>query len=41
MLAKVIGKKRKKKSKNYFTLVTERAIIRYNNCSDPLLRNKI
>ena len=41
MPAKIVKRKRKKKSKMYFTNTTERAIIRYNNCSDPLLRNKI
>ena len=41
MPAKIVKRKRKKKSKNYFTNTTERAIIRYNNCSDPLLRNRI
>ena len=41
MPAKIAKRKRKKKSKNYFTNTTERAIIRYNNCSDPSLRNKI
>ena len=38
---KIVKRKRKKKSKNYFTMSTERAIIRYNNCSDPFMRNKI
>ena len=41
MPAKIAKRKRKKKSRMYFTNTTERAIIRYNNCSDSLLRNKI
>jgi len=32
---------RKKKSKQYFTLDTEQAIIEYNKTKDPLKRNKI
>ena len=32
---------KKKKSKQYFTESTERAIIRYNNSDDEILRNKI
>ena len=36
-----IKRKRKKKSKNYFTQDTEDAIVRYNNESDPEIRSKI
>ena len=32
---------KKKKSRQYFTESTERAIIRYNNSDDEILRNKI
>lgn len=38
---KPIKKKRKPKSKNYFTQDTENAIVRYNNESDPEIRSKI
>lgn len=36
-----MAKKRRKKSKNYFTQDTENAIVRYNNESDPEIRSKI
>lgn len=36
-----IKKKRKPKSKNYFTQDTENAIVRYNNEPDPAIRSKI
>ena len=36
-----IKRKRKKKSKNYFTQDTEDAIVRYNNEPDPEIRSKI
>ena len=36
-----IKRKRKKKSKNYFTQDTENAIVRYNNEPDPEIRSKI
>ena len=36
-----IKKKRKPKSKNYFTQDTENAIVRYNNEPDPEVRSKI
>jgi hypothetical protein len=36
-----IKKKRKPKSKNYFTQDTENAIVRYNNEPDPEIRSKI
>jgi len=38
---KPIKKKRKPKSKNYFTQDTENAIVRYNNEPDPEIRSKI
>ncbi len=34
-------RKRRKKSKNYFTQETEDAIVLYNNTSDPEIRSKI
>ena len=36
-----MAKKRRPKSKNYFTHDTELAIVRYNNESDPEIRSKI
>ncbi len=36
-----VKKKRRKKSKNYFTQETEDAIVLYNSTSDPELRSKI
>jgi len=36
-----VAKKRRKKSKNYFTQDTENAIVRYNNETDPEVRSKI
>jgi len=36
-----VAKKRRKKSKNYFTQETENAIVRYNNEPDPEVRSKI
>ena len=36
-----IKKKRKPKSKNYFTQDTENYIVRYNNEPDPEIRSKI
>ena len=36
-----IKKKRRPKSKNYFTQDTENAIVRYNNETDPEIRSKI
>jgi hypothetical protein len=36
-----IKKKRRPKSKNYFTQDTENAIVRYNNEPDPAIRSKI
>ena len=36
-----MAKKRRPKSKNYFTKDTENAIVRYNNESDPEVRSKI
>ena len=38
---KVIKKKRRKKSKVYFGTPVEEAIIRYNECSNPAIRNRI
>ena len=38
---KVIKKKRRKKSKVYFGTPVQEAIIRYNECSNPAIRNKI
>ena len=38
---KPIKKKRRPKSKNYFTQETEDAIVRYNNEPDPAVRSKI
>ena len=34
-------RKRRPKSKNYFTQDTEDAIVRYNNEKDPKIRSKI
>ena len=34
-------RKRRKKSKNYFTQDTENAIVLYNNTKDPEIRSKI
>ena len=36
-----MAKKRRKKSRNYFTQYTEDAIVLYNNTSDPEVRSKI
>tara|TARA_B100001778_G_scaffold69396_1_gene54955 strand:+ start:266 stop:991 length:726 start_codon:yes stop_codon:yes gene_type:complete len=36
-----VPKKRRPKSKNYFTQDTEDAIVRYNNSNDPELKSKI
>ena len=36
-----VAKKRRPKSKNYFTKDTEQAIVRYNNEPDPEIRSKI
>ena len=36
-----VAKKRRPKSKNYFTKDTENAIVRYNNESDPKIRSNI
>jgi hypothetical protein len=36
-----VAKKRRPKSKNYFTQDTEDAIVRYNNSNDPELKSKI
>ena len=36
-----MAKKRRPKSKNYFTQDTENAIVRYNNETDPEIRSKI
>ena len=36
-----MAKKRKKKSKNYFTQDTEDAIVLYNNTPDPEVRSNI
>ncbi len=36
-----VAKKRRPKSKNYFTQDTENAIVRYNNSNDPELKSKI
>lgn len=36
-----MAKKRRKKSRNYFTQDTEDAIVLYNNTSDPEVRSKI
>lgn len=36
-----MAKKRRPKSKNYFTKDTEAAIVRYNNTDDPAVRSKI
>ena len=36
-----MAKKRRPKSKNYFTQDTEDAIVRYNNSNDPELKSKI
>jgi len=36
-----VAKKRRPKSKNYFTKDTENAIVRYNNESDPEIRSNI
>ncbi len=38
---KKVVKKRRPKSKNYFTQATEDAIVRYNNSEDPELKSKI
>lgn len=38
---KVIKKKRRKKSKVYFGTPVQEAIIRYNVCSNPAIRNRI
>jgi len=38
---KKVVKKRRPKSKNYFTQDTEDAIVRYNNSDDPELKSKI
>jgi len=38
---KVIKKKRRKKSKVYFGTPVQEAIIRYNECSNPAIRNRI
>jgi hypothetical protein len=37
----MVIKKRRPKSKNYFTQLTENAIILYNNTPDPIIRSKI
>ena len=37
----MIPKKRRPKSKNYFTQLTEDAIVLYNNTPDPIIRSKI
>ena len=36
-----MARKRRKKSRNYFTQDTEDAIVLYNNTSDPEIRSKI
>ena len=36
-----VARKRRPKSKNYFTKDTEQAIVRYNNEPDPEIRSKI
>tara|TARA_R100000084_G_scaffold14148_1_gene4772 strand:- start:1037 stop:1768 length:732 start_codon:yes stop_codon:yes gene_type:complete len=41
MPAKVVKKKRRKKSKVYFGTPVQNAIIRYNECSNPTIRNRI
>jgi len=41
MPAKVVKKKRRKKSKVYFGTPVQNAIIRYNECSSPIIRNRI
>ena len=37
----IVAKKRKPKSKNYFTIDTEKAIIKYNKENDPKIRSQI
>ena len=41
MPAKVVKKKRRKKSKVYFGTPVQNDIIRYNECSNPTIRNRI
>ncbi len=41
MPAKVVKKKRRKKSKMYFGTPVQNAIIRYNECSNPVIKNRI
>ena len=41
MPVKVVKKKRRKKSKVYFGTPVQNAIIRYNECSSPIIRNRI
>ena len=41
MPVKFVKKKRRKKSKVYFGTPVQNAIIRYNECSSPIIRNRI
>ena len=41
MAAKVVKKKRRKKSKMYFGTPVQNAIIRYNETSNPVIKNRI
>tara|TARA_B100000214_G_scaffold23392_1_gene15491 strand:- start:491 stop:1222 length:732 start_codon:yes stop_codon:yes gene_type:complete len=41
MPAKVVKKKRRKKSKMYFGMPVQNAIIRYNESSNPVIKNRI
>ena len=41
MAAKVVKKKRRKKSKMYFGTPVQEAIIRYNESSNPVIKNRI
>ena len=41
MPAKVVKKKRRKKSKMYFGTPVQDAIIRYNECPNPVIKNRI
>ena len=41
MPAKVVKKKRRKKSKMYFGTPVQEAIIRYNDSSNPVIKNRI
>jgi hypothetical protein len=41
MPAKVVKKKRRKKTKMYFGTPVQNAIIRYNECPNPVIKNRI